>query len=51
LTVVNDEMVWASPKTSRSRRSLSLDADTVVVALSWRRTGTILTSDVGTILV
>jgi integrase len=37
LTVVNDEMVWASPKTSRSRRSLSLDADTVVVLRAHRR--------------
>ncbi len=37
LTVVNDEMVWASPKTSRSRRTLSLDADTVVVLRAHRR--------------
>jgi hypothetical protein len=37
LTVVNDEMVWASPRTSRSRRSLSLDADTVVVLRAHRR--------------
>jgi integrase len=36
LTVVNDEMVWASPKTSRSRRSLSLDADTVALLRSHR---------------
>jgi len=32
-------------------RVFSRLVDTVVVALSWRRTGTILTSDVGTILV
>jgi integrase len=37
LTVVNDEMVWAAPKTSRSRRSLSLDADTVAVLRAHRR--------------
>jgi integrase len=37
LTVVNDEMVWASPKTSRSRRSLSLDADTAAVLRAHRR--------------
>ncbi len=30
LTIVKDELVWAPPKTARSRRSLSLDGATVV---------------------
>src|SRR5436190_8299765 len=37
LTLVNEELVWASPKTARSRRSLSLDPETVSVLRSHRR--------------
>jgi integrase len=37
LTLVNEELVWASPKTARSRRSLSLDPETVAVLRAHRR--------------
>jgi integrase len=37
LTLVNEELVWASPKTARSRRSLSLDPETVAVLRLHRR--------------
>jgi integrase len=37
LTLVNEELVWAPPKTARSRRSLSLDSETVAVLRSHRR--------------
>jgi integrase len=36
LTVVDGERVWSSPKTSRSRRSMSLDAETVAVLRAHR---------------
>ena len=37
LTIVKDELVWAPPKTARSRRSLSLDAATVAALREHRR--------------
>jgi len=37
LTLVNEELVWASPKTARSRRTLSLDPETVAVLRAHRR--------------
>ena len=37
LTLVNEELVWASPKTTRSRRTLSLDPETVAVLRAHRR--------------
>ena len=36
LTVVDGALVWSSPKTARSRRSLSLDPETVAVLRSHR---------------
>jgi len=36
LTLVNEELVWASPKTARSRRSLSLDPESVAVLRAHR---------------
>lgn len=37
LTIVKDELVWAPPKTARSRRSLSLDGATVAALREHRR--------------
>jgi integrase len=37
LTIVKDELVWAPPKTARSRRSLSLDGATVAALRDHRR--------------
>jgi len=36
LTVVDDTLMWSSPKTSRSRRSLSLDPETIAVLRAHR---------------
>jgi integrase len=38
LTVVDSKLVWSSPKTARSRRSVSLDPETVVSLRAHRRT-------------
>ena len=37
LTVVDDALVWSSPKTTRSRRTLSLDPETISVLRAHRR--------------
>jgi integrase len=37
LTVVDSELVWSAPKTARSRRSVSLDPETVVTLRAHRR--------------
>ncbi|MCZ7535227.1 MAG: site-specific integrase [Acidimicrobiia bacterium] len=37
LIAVDDELVWSDPKTSRSRRNLSLDSETVAVLRAHRR--------------
>jgi integrase len=37
LTVVDSALVWSSPKTARSRRSLSLDPETVAVLRAHRK--------------
>ena len=37
LTLVNEELVWASPKTARSGRTLSLDPETVAALRAHRR--------------